>query len=109
MEKTEILMKIKDAEAKVDEALKKAEEQRKKLILDAKIEAKKIIDDATVEANRLRGEILRKIRESVEKEKEEIKSKKLKEIESFEKIGRSNIDRAVNVLYNEFLRMVEHA
>lgn len=109
MEKTEILMRIKDAEAKVEEALKKAEEHRKKSILEAKIQAKKILDDATAEANRLREVIITKVREAVEKEKGEIKAKKLKEIEEFEKIGRKNVDRAVDILYKEFLRMVEHA
>ncbi|MDK2796195.1 MAG: V/A-type H+/Na+-transporting ATPase subunit [Archaeoglobaceae archaeon] len=109
MEKTEILMRIKDAEAKVEEAIKKAEEHRKKSILEAKIQAKKILDDATAEANRLREVIITKVREAVEKEKGEIKAKKLKEIEEFEKIGRKNVDRAVDILYKEFLRMVEHA
>ncbi|MCS7144320.1 MAG: ATP synthase archaeal subunit H [Archaeoglobaceae archaeon] len=109
MEKTEILMRIKEAEARVEDTIKKAEEQRKRSVFDAKIGAKKILDDANNEASRLRGEILRKIREAVEKEKEDIRTKKLKEINDFEKKGRKNVDKAVEVLYNDFIGMVEHA
>lgn len=109
MEKTEILMRIKDAETKVEEAMKKAEEQRKRAIFEAKIQAKKIIDDANAEANKLREEIIKRIKENLEKEKYEMKSKKLKDIENFERRGKENIDKAVEFLYNEFMRLVKHA
>lgn len=109
VEKTEILRQIKDAEARVEEMIKNAEEQKKKVIANAKLEAKKILSDAEAEAAKIKKEIIEKIRAQVDKEKEEIKAKKMQEIAEFETKGRRNVEKAVELLYKEFVGMMEHA
>ncbi|MEM0350960.1 MAG: ATP synthase archaeal subunit H [Archaeoglobaceae archaeon] len=108
MERTEILKQIKEAESKFEEMIKNAEENKKKAITNAKMEAKKILSDAEAEAARIKKEILDKIRQQIEKEKMEIKSKKTKEIADFELKGKTNIEKAVDMLYKEFLGMMGH-
>jgi len=58
---------------------------------------------------KVREDILNKVKAEIESEKEEIKKKKAKEIEDFEKRGKANIMKAVDFLYNEFIGMIGHA
>jgi V/A-type H+-transporting ATPase subunit G/H len=109
MEKTEILEKIKDAEKKVEEDILSLEEERKKTILNAKLEARKTLEDAQKEAEKVREEIIEKARSLIEAEKGTTREKWSEEITKVETKGKANVESAVDFLFNEFLRMVEHA
>lgn len=109
MEKTEIFEKIKRAELETEDKIKKAEEFKKNKIFEAKIQARKIIEDAENEAIRIRNEMLEKAKKDIETQKQDIRRVKSKEIEEVEVKGKSNIWKAVDYLYNEFVRAVEHA
>ncbi|MCS7119069.1 MAG: V-type ATPase subunit subunit G family protein [Archaeoglobaceae archaeon] len=109
MEKTEILKQIKEAEARIEEMIKNAEEQRKKAVANAKLEAKKILSDAEVESLKIKKETIDKFKALIEREKEEIKAKKIKEIAEFELKGKKNTEKAVELLYKEFVGMMGHA
>jgi len=93
MEKTEILEKIKEAELKVEKDVNSAEEEKKNKIIEAKLKAREIIEKAKAD---------------IEKEKEEIKKVRQKEIDAFEEKGKGNLMKAVDMLYKEFVGMVEH-
>ncbi len=109
MEKTEILEKIREAEIKVEEDIKNAEEQKKNTILKAKMDARRIVEDAENEASKVREKILNSIKDQIKIEKDKIKQERLEKIAKIEKKGKENIEKAVDYLFNEFLRMVEHA
>ncbi|RLI76850.1 ATP synthase archaeal subunit H [Archaeoglobales archaeon] len=109
MEKTEILEKIREAEIKVEEDIKNAEEQKKNTILKAKMDARRIVEDAENEASKVREKILNSIKDQIKIEKDKIRQERLEEIAEIEKKGKENIEKAVDYLFNEFLRMVEHA
>ncbi len=109
MDKAEILKKIKEAEIRVEEDTKNAEEWKKNAILQAKMEARKIIEDAENEAAKIKAQILEEAKAKIEAEKEEIRKKKMKDVESVEERGKENLWKAVDFLYNEFIGMVEHA
>jgi len=109
MEKTEILEKIREAEIKVEEDIKNAEEQKKNTILKAKMDARRIVEDAENEASKVREKILNSIKDQIKIEKDKIRQERLEEIAKIERKGKENIEKAVDYLFNEFLRMVEHA
>ncbi|MEM3698616.1 MAG: ATP synthase archaeal subunit H, partial [Archaeoglobaceae archaeon] len=67
------------------------------------------LTDAEAEAAKIRKEILEKIKAQVDKEKTEIRAKKMQEIAEFEAKGRKNIEKAVELLYKEFVGMMGHA
>ncbi|WP_290724727.1 ATP synthase archaeal subunit H [Archaeoglobus sp.] len=109
MDRTEILEKIKQAEIKVEEAIRAAEEERKNKILEAKMKAREIIESAEAEAAKVKEDILNSARQQIEAEKEEIRKSETKKIEDYAKKGKDNIMKAVEMLYNEFVGMMGHA
>lgn len=106
MAKTEILLQIKKAEDDAKALIAEAAEAKSRRILEARNAARKLIREAEEKAEKFAMEYLRKAKEDIKKEKEEILGKGLSEAEHIKAKAEKNVIKAAEYLITEFERTV---
>ncbi|HOT07431.1 MAG: hypothetical protein A4E45_00339 [Methanosaeta sp. PtaB.Bin039] len=106
MARDEILSRIKQAEADAKGSVQQALEAKQKRIADATTESANIATSAEAEANDFYAKELAKAESEVKAKKQSIIQGGMKNVDSLRSGASSKLDKAVEHLIKEFLRLL---
>lgn len=102
MNKTDILVKIKETEKKVEQSKKKALEEKEKAIKDSKIVTMKVLDEAKAEAQRSHDAKISQTESEIENIRKRLLSEGEKKAKEFKAKANLNSGLAVDLLIKRF-------
>jgi len=109
LSRTEILIRIKEAEKAADGKIERAESDRRAAVADARRESVKRIQDASANARAKADSAIAKEQEALGMKRQEEIKKGEAEAAALEKASGKNVDKAKKFLIDEFVRTLNAA